>query len=93
MKNTSCILSRTKWTKKVDAFKSITFTLLKETDLFFASIKNQKWTQDELDPNDVVKNRYLSQQSVYIPRASLHIALDRARNMYEMHFTEDVVNK
>ena len=40
MRNASCVLSRTKWAKKVDPFKSITFTLLKETDLFFASIKN-----------------------------------------------------
>ena len=59
LRNASCILSRLKWDKKVDTFKSITFTLLKETDLFFASIKNQKWAQDELDPTEVVKNRYL----------------------------------
>ena len=44
-RNASTSVSSLKWQKKVDAYKSITFTLYKESDLFFASIKNQKWSQ------------------------------------------------
>ena len=43
LRNASCSMTRLKWDKRVDVYKSITFTLKKESDLFFASIKNQKW--------------------------------------------------
>ena len=45
LRNASTSYSRLRWEKKVDAYKSITFTLAKETDLFFASCKNQEWAQ------------------------------------------------
>ena len=44
-RNASTSFSRLTWQKKVNAYKSITFTLFRESDLFFASIKNQKWNQ------------------------------------------------
>lgn len=59
VRNACSNFSRLRWTKKVEPYKSITFTLSKETDLFFASYKNQEWSQQSHDPAEIVKNRYL----------------------------------
>ena len=54
-------MSRVRWEKTVDPYKSITFTLVKESDIFFASIKNQEWASKKspVDRNEIVKNRYM----------------------------------
>ena len=33
-------MARIRWDKRVDPYKSITFTLMKESDIFFATYKN-----------------------------------------------------
>ena len=37
--------SRVRATRHVDAYKSITYTIEKETDLFFSNTKNQDWNK------------------------------------------------
>ena len=66
--------TRIRSTKQVDPYKSMIFTFEKETDLFFAYTKHQKWQQPQfVNQQDIVKNRFLQSKSVFVPRAKLVI--------------------
>ena len=85
----------------MEPYKLITFVLMKDSDNFFSSYKNQEWAiaQEQIqraganEQGEIVKQRYLQAKSAQVPRALVHIHFERENNSYEVMLTEDVINR